>query len=101
MWANSVFEALGCPFWPSPPAPLPKWERGDSGVRVWHPIAVHGHDEQLFGPPLNPKWRGDSGARLGHPIAVHGHDEQLFGPPLNHRAQVFAPTLGLFRRLFK
>jgi hypothetical protein len=23
MWANSVFEALGCPFWPSPPAPLP------------------------------------------------------------------------------
>jgi hypothetical protein len=23
MGANSVFEALGCPFWPSPPAPLP------------------------------------------------------------------------------
>jgi hypothetical protein len=67
------------------PRPLnPKWERGDSGVRVWHPIAVHGHDEHLFGPPLNPKWeRGDSGARVWHPIAVHSYYEHLFCPPLN------------------
>jgi hypothetical protein len=25
MWANSVFEALECAFWPSPSAPLPFW----------------------------------------------------------------------------
>jgi hypothetical protein len=84
MWTNSMFEALGCACWPSPPAPLPKWERGDSGERLWPLIAVLGYCEHLFGPPLNPKWeRGDSGAWLGHLIAVNGYCEHLFGPPLN------------------
>jgi hypothetical protein len=70
MWANSVFEALGCPFWPSPPAPPPH-ARGDSGERLWPLIAVLGYCEQLFGPPLNARGegrglreRGDSGERL-------------------------------------
>jgi hypothetical protein len=40
------------------PAPLDPpqaglWERGDSGGRLRHPIAVHGQCEHLFGPPLN------------------------------------------------
>jgi hypothetical protein len=60
MWTNAMFEALGWAFWPSPPAPLPKWERGDSGARVWHPIAVHSYYEHLFGPPLNPPARGQA-----------------------------------------
>jgi hypothetical protein len=52
MWAKIWLRALGCAGWPSPPAPLPKWERGDSGGSLDQPIAVHGHHEQLFGPPL-------------------------------------------------
>jgi hypothetical protein len=63
MWTNAMFEALGWAFWPSPPAPLPKWERGDSGARVWHPIAVHSYYEHLFCPPLNPRTRGSSPPR--------------------------------------
>jgi hypothetical protein len=60
MWTNAMFEALGWAFWPSPPAPLPFWERGDSGARVWHPIAVHSYYEHLFCPPLNGRggWAG-------------------------------------------
>jgi hypothetical protein len=59
-------------------------ERGDSGGRLGHLIAVHSHDEHLFGPPLNPKWeRGDSGGRVWPPMAVYGYYEQLFCPPLN------------------
>jgi hypothetical protein len=50
---------------PSPLSHNPRtrglWERGDSGVRLWHPIAVHGHDEHLFCPPLNPRTRGTRG----------------------------------------
>jgi hypothetical protein len=45
--------ALECAGWPSPPAPLPFWERGDSGGRLWPPTAVDSHAEQLFCPPLN------------------------------------------------
>jgi hypothetical protein len=58
MWTNAMFEALGCACWPSPPAPLPKWERDDSGARVWHPIAVHSYYEHLFCPPLNGRGGG-------------------------------------------
>jgi hypothetical protein len=58
MWTNSVFEALGCAVWPSPLAPLPKWERGDSGAWLGHLIAVNGYCEHLFCPPLNGEAEG-------------------------------------------
>jgi hypothetical protein len=48
------------------PAPLPKWERGDSGARVWHPIAVHSYYEHLFGPPLKCAGRGPSSLVTHH-----------------------------------
>jgi hypothetical protein len=34
------------------------WERGDSDERVRHPMTVDGHDEQLFGLPLNARGEG-------------------------------------------
>jgi hypothetical protein len=40
-------------FGPHPQPLSRKQERGDSGERVWPPIAVYCHDEHLFGPPLN------------------------------------------------
>jgi hypothetical protein len=60
-----MFEALGWAFWPSPPSPLPPpliprtrglWERGDSGARLWHPMAVDGQCEHFFCLPLNSLW---------------------------------------------
>jgi hypothetical protein len=40
VWAKSMFVASECAIWPSPPAPLPKWERGDSGECLGPPMAV-------------------------------------------------------------
>jgi hypothetical protein len=64
-----MLEALGGPFWPSPRPLSHTQERGDSGERLWPPIAVDGHDEHLFGPPLNHKERGGIGRSRKRPIA--------------------------------
>jgi hypothetical protein len=67
-----MFEALGCAVWPSPPAPLPPpliprmrglRERGDSGERLWPPIAVDGHCEHLFGLSLKYAQAGAGSSR--------------------------------------
>jgi hypothetical protein len=64
MWTNAMFEALGWAFWPSPPAPLPFWERGDSGAWLGHLIAVNGYCEHLFCPPLNASRSGVTQAHV-------------------------------------
>jgi hypothetical protein len=42
-----------------------------------------GDDPHVRGEGQGLRERDDSGARLGHLIAVDGHCEHLFGPPLN------------------
>jgi hypothetical protein len=84
MWTNAMFEALGWAFWPSPPAPLPKWFKG--GQNMWTNAMFEALGWAFWpSPPAPlPKWeRGDSGARVWHPIAVHSYYEHLFCPPLN------------------
>jgi hypothetical protein len=68
MWANSVFEALGGPFWPSPPAPLP--HAGSRADRTCGQIRRLRRYNVCFGPHPRPRSRFGSGVTQAHACGI-------------------------------
>jgi hypothetical protein len=68
---------------PSPPNPLSHKERGGTCRIRKRPISFR---TWVLSAPERKQDRGDSGAHVWHSMAVDGHREQLFCPPLNAKA---------------